>query len=82
MMKELLEGKEDEMNDNQAIRIACLSCQGQLGECPDLQDSIIDLYPECGSEWCLDNIDILDTLDKEDGTIGLTTRSMKRRKKI
>ena len=65
MMKELLEGKEDETNDNKAIRIYCLSCQGQLGECPDLQDSIIDLYQECGYKWCLDNIDILETLDKE-----------------
>ena len=55
-----------------------MSCQGQLGECSDLQDSIIDVYPECGYELGLDNLDILDTLDKEDGTIGLT---MKRRKK-
>ena len=75
-MKEVSEGKEDETNDNQAIGIACLSCQGQLGECSDLKDSIIDVYPECGYGWCLDNIEMLDT--KEDGTIGLT---MKRRKK-
>ena len=41
-----------------------------------------NLYPEWGAQLCYDNIQILDTLDENEGTVGqITTRSMKRRGK-
>ena len=68
-----MQGKKD---DNQVINIACLCCQGQIGECPDIQDMIGDLYPEWGAQWY---IQILYTPDENEGIIGqITTRSMKK----
>ena len=62
------------MSNDEIPNISCLMSTGNLGQCPDLQQAVCDMYPDQKKGWIEEEANQLDFVAQLDSTIGATTR--------
>ena len=64
------------------VSVSCLVCTGTLGQFPDLQDEVANLYPDRIQDWISYETEELNILDQLNSVQAATTRSQSQKHKV